>query len=141
MAAIETGCVPFATHDLTPPGARGANAAMAMIVVPLSDGSVYANAGDAHASAEYEALRWLRSRPETRNTKLTWKLSHHGSRTSSDRRFLHLLKPDRVWISAGAGNRYGHPSFETLSRLRTEGIPFQRTDEEGAIKAVTDRHR
>jgi beta-lactamase superfamily II metal-dependent hydrolase len=46
-----------------------------------------------------------------------YKVSHHGSATSSSQQLLDSLKPEVSVISVGDGNTYGHPSSETISRL------------------------
>jgi competence protein ComEC len=66
------------------------------------------------------------------------KLSHHGSRTSSAREFLQKVNPQLTIISAGRKNRFGHPHKEVLARLSALGLPYVRTDLEGAIKVVFD---
>ena len=43
--------------------------------------------------------------------------SHHGSRYSTNPKWLNDLKPEVVVISAGNGNDYGHPAADTLDRL------------------------
>ena len=43
-------------------------------------------------------------------------VSHHGSRYSSNIRFLKAVTPEAAVISVG-DNNYGHPSEETLQRL------------------------
>ena len=47
------------------------------------------------------------------------KLSHHGSKTSSDALFLKAVKPEAVIVSAGLNNRYNHPHPDVLERVRT----------------------
>ncbi len=66
------------------------------------------------------------------------KVAHHGSRFSTGDRFLGALKPRLALISVGP-NRYGHPSAEVMSRLKTRKIPSLRTDEEGAIDFQLER--
>lgn len=66
------------------------------------------------------------------------KVAHHGSRFSTGDRFLRALKPRLALISVGP-NRYGHPSAEVMSRLKTRKIPSLRTDEEGAIDFQLER--
>jgi beta-lactamase superfamily II metal-dependent hydrolase len=46
-----------------------------------------------------------------------YKVSHHGSSTSSTQVLLNTLKPEVSVISVGDGNPYGHPHYETISRL------------------------
>ena len=61
---------------------------------------------------------------------------HHGSQYATSEEFLDLVKPDLVLISCGRNNRYGHPSEKMLKRLRQEGIPYRRTDLEGAMQMI-----
>ena len=62
------------------------------------------------------------------------KLAHHGSRTSSSEPFLDAIRPSLALISAGRGNRFGHPHEVVLHRLQARGIPVLRTDELGTIE-------
>ena len=64
------------------------------------------------------------------------KVSHHGSRFSTSQFFLEKTTPAITLISAGARNRYGHPTKETLERLAD--IPLYRTDMQGRIAVTTD---
>ena len=61
------------------------------------------------------------------------KLGHHGSKTSSSDRFIDAVRPSVAVVSLGVGNRYGHPSPETLLKLLERHIPVLRTDREGDI--------
>ncbi|TSC97250.1 MAG: competence protein ComEC, partial [Parcubacteria group bacterium Greene1014_47] len=61
------------------------------------------------------------------------KVGHHGSKTSSSAQFVEAVSPEVAVISAGRGNRYGHPNLETLETLARYGIEIRRTDEEGDI--------
>lgn len=60
------------------------------------------------------------------------KVAHHGSKYSSDNRFLAEADPSLAVISAGR-NRYGHPSPETLERLSAKGATILQTIENGGI--------
>lgn len=66
------------------------------------------------------------------------KVGHHGSDTSTTYPFLREVMPQYAVISVGAGNSYGHPTAETLSRLRDAGATIFRTDLQGDIFAVSD---
>lgn len=44
-------------------------------------------------------------------------MHHHGSRYSSNRRWLERIRPKVGIISVGNGNDYGHPTEECLERL------------------------
>ena len=59
------------------------------------------------------------------------KVGHHGSRTSSDKKFIDEIKPKYSIISVGKYNRYGHPNREVLNNLTSTKI--YRTDEAGSI--------
>jgi len=61
------------------------------------------------------------------------KVAHHGSGHSSSDSFLRAVKPQVALISAGSGNRYGHPDPEAIQRLQSAGIKIHRTDLEGTI--------
>ena len=68
------------------------------------------------------------------------KVAHQGSRYSSSKEFLEAVSPRVAVISAGEGNRFGHPHPETLERL--ESLPsaptILRTDMHGTVTLVTD---
>ena len=61
------------------------------------------------------------------------KVGHHGSNTSSSKKFLEQIKPEVALISVGQGNTYGHPTQATLKRLSNIGAKIYRTDENGTI--------
>jgi competence protein ComEC len=93
--------------------------------------------GDAEKQAEYAMLG------ETEAGKLhadVLKVGHHGSKNSTMPEFLKSVGPQIAIISAGKQNPYGHPSAELLERLRGSGARILRTDEEGAVRVVTDGH-
>lgn len=62
------------------------------------------------------------------------KAGHHGSRTSSGEALLKLVQPRLAFISCGKHNHYGHPSPETLARLKASGAIIFRTDQDGQIR-------
>ena len=66
------------------------------------------------------------------------KVSHHGASESSCYLFLREVMPRYAVISVGEGNKYGHPTEDTLSRLRDVGAAVYRTDELGAILCLSD---
>jgi competence protein ComEC len=68
------------------------------------------------------------------------KVGHHGSRGSTGDEWLDSLRPRAAVISVGRNN-YGHPSRETLDRLRRHGISVWRTDQDGAVTVTTDGQR
>lgn len=62
-----------------------------------------------------------------------FKLGHHGSKTSSNPDFLRAIHPQKVFISAGRKNRFGHPHQETLTTLSEQQIPWVSTQDCGMI--------
>lgn len=66
------------------------------------------------------------------------KVSHHGSKGASGEEFLSIVKPKIAVISAGKGNRYGHPAKETIARLQETGAKIYSTIEAGAVTVSTD---
>ena len=59
------------------------------------------------------------------------KVGHHGSKTSSDKKFIDEIKPKYSIISVGKNNRYGHPNKEVLNNLKQSKV--YRTDQDGSI--------
>ncbi len=66
------------------------------------------------------------------------KAGHHGSSTSSSARFLGAVHPSTILISVGTNNKFGHPTPGVLERYTMLGIPYKRTDLEGALVAESD---
>ena len=104
------------------------------IVLKLQFGATsFLFTGDAEREEEQELLN---SGANLQSTVL--KVGHHGSDTSTSYPFLRAVAPQYAVISVGAGNRYGHPTEEVLSRLRDAGVTTFRTDMQGEITAVSD---
>lgn len=66
------------------------------------------------------------------------KVAHHGSTTSSLKKFLNAVSPDYAVIEVGSPNDYGHPHEKTVERLENMGIAVYRTDICGNIVFVSD---
>ena len=66
------------------------------------------------------------------------KVGHHGSDTSTSYKFLNEVLPKYAVISVGEGNSYGHPTEDTLSRLRDADVKVLRTDMQGDIICKSD---
>lgn len=66
------------------------------------------------------------------------KAAHHGSRNSGTEEFLQITRPSIALISAGVGNRYGHPHAETVERLEAAGCRVYSTQENGRLSVWTD---
>ena len=104
------------------------------IVVRVVHGSnTFLFTGDAEWEAEHDMV----SSGYDLSAKVL-KVGHHGSDTSSSYVFLREVMPQHAVISCGAGNSYGHPSAEILSRLRDIGAAVYRTDLQGTITCVSD---
>ena len=58
---------------------------------------------------------------------------HHGSGTSSSRRFVEAVNPSAVFVTAGWRNRYGHPHAAVLRRYRLLGARVWITGADGAL--------
>ena len=58
---------------------------------------------------------------------------HHGSKYSTTESLLEAVKPEYIFVSAGAGNRYGHPAAEMLERAEKYGCTVYRTDIHGTL--------
>lgn len=61
------------------------------------------------------------------------KIGHHGSNTSTGEQFIKQLRPKYGVISVGRRNRYGHPTTETLAKLKKYRVNVLRTDQQGMI--------
>ena len=92
--------------------------------------------GDAERWAEQRLIQ----REGSRLAADFLKLGHHGSRSSSTRGFIALVRPGVASISAGAGNRFGHPHEETLATLAALGVMVLRLDQNGSAQWETDGH-
>ncbi len=132
-------------HQAKSSQVKSGNENMSAIGVPLRSGGFYLSAGDANQNDELRIGRWVSAlfdqrlklksseNPPTHRGPRLLKVSHHGSRYSTSDEFLDLIDPTEVWISSGQGNRYGHPSVQTLELLRKRGLKVRRTDQEGVI--------
>lgn len=85
-------------------------------------------AGDAEANEE----EYMAGGPYTGGLSVL-KVTHHGSSTSSTPLFLSRFPPKVAVIQCGADNPYGHPTPETLDRLRRVGARVFRNDEHGDV--------
>ncbi len=85
-------------------------------------------AGDAEAKSE----EYMANGPYT-GPLTVLKITHHGSNTSSTPLFLGRFRPEIAVIQVGADNPYGHPTPETLEKLRRSGARVFRNDEDGDV--------
>ena len=89
--------------------------------------------GDAESHEESEIVRLGLAGPVD-----VLKTGHHGSRTSSTEALLSLTRPRLAIVSAGVGNRFGHPHDEVIARLEAHAARVLRTDRDGGIIVRTD---
>ena len=71
--------------------------------------------GDIEEVAEKELIKKYTDTNVLNSTVL--KVAHHGSKTSSIKEFMDLIKPKIAVIGVGKNNLYGHPSSEVIERL------------------------
>lgn len=85
--------------------------------------------GDLDAAGEAALLAhwpWL---------KADWLVAgHHGSRTSSSRRFLQAVAPQSALISRGKHNSYGHPHPQVLANLQRQQLRIYDTAQDKALR-------
>jgi competence protein ComEC len=104
------------------------------VVLRISFGQVHVLlTGDAERQAEQSMLR-----SDQPLQAQILKVSHHGSQTGSSEAFLRAVQPKIALISAGRGNRFGHPRPEVLQRLQAVGAAVYRTDQHGTITIITN---
>lgn len=87
--------------------------------------------GDLEEEGELELVK---NYPNALKDITLLKIGHHGSKTSSEQSFLALTNPDISIITAGFGNRFGHPHPDVVERLEALQIPFLQTGKDGAIE-------
>ena len=66
------------------------------------------------------------------------KVSHHGSRTGTNRDFLDNVSPKYAVISLASDNTYGMPHGRVLELLKESGVSVFRTDLQGDITFTTN---
>lgn len=89
--------------------------------------------GDIYKSAEKE----IADKNENLDSDVL-KISHHGSKSSSDEEFIRRVSPEIGLISVGKDNNYGHPHQEVLEIMEKYDIKILRTDLDGDIKIFSD---
>ena len=110
------------------PGASDSNQKSCVLQVQANDERLLLT-GDIDAHAERDFVRSPLAVPTQ------WlQAPHHGSRTSSSMVLLKALAPDRVLISRGHGNAYGHPHPQVIARYKALGVQVLDSAEQGAIR-------
>jgi competence protein ComEC len=131
QAAVEvvgTTAVPFPKQD-------GAGINNTSLIVRISYGRFrLLLTGDAQTDGEKAAVAAF-----PRGLAATvLKVGHHGSCNSTGDTFLGAVQPELALLSAGAGNDFGHPHCQTLTKLKARGANWLRTDVNGDIEVTTD---
>ena len=127
-------CVPYPTLAPLPVRSGKNNEYMSAFFIPLNQDSFYLTVGDADIRDEPRMGAWAEILAVGKKRRIL-KISHHGSKTSTDPEFLARVKPTQTWISVGAANRYGHPAPLVLERLSKLNIPILRTDRDGQLNS------
>lgn len=86
--------------------------------------------------AEKRVERYVTARHQPTATLL--KVGHHGSSNATTAELVSSARPAFAVISVGAGNLFGLPRMETLSRLGAAGARVYRTDLDGATTFYLD---
>lgn len=90
--------------------------------------------------AEKQAERLLATKYDSLLASEIYKAGHHGSRSSSLDGFMQHVKPEKVVVSNGLRNRYGHPHPEASSRLQAHAEHLRYTALEGAVQIEVSEH-
>ncbi len=113
-----------------PPGYRGNPNDGSLVVAAELSGCRLLLTGDVEAAGEQEML----AGGTLAGSFDILKVGHHGSSSSSTPPFLNAVGATTALISAGAGNRFGHPDPRVVSRLRRRAMQVWRTDQRGAVR-------
>ena len=118
---------PLAENDATLHDFRGSELNNLSVVLSLTCGkhSILLT-----ADAEVGALTRLTDHPLVRSATVV-KIPHHGAKSSLNRQWIQQLNAETAVVSAGQGNRYGHPAQDVLQAY--ERMTIYRTDSHGAI--------
>ncbi|KMT22762.1 ComEC/Rec2 family competence protein [Clostridium cylindrosporum] len=66
------------------------------------------------------------------------KLGHHGSFSSSSKKFIEKVNPKYAVVSCSKNNEYGHPHRETIKLLENLNISLIKTYESGTVTFISD---
>ena len=77
--------------------------------------------------AEYDEEMWMLENEKCRDCDV-YVVGHHGSSSSSEKKFIEAISPEYAFLSVGAGNSYGHPTEKTMDTLQACGVQIFRTD-------------
>lgn len=107
----------------------------ASIVAKLTYGeSTFLLTGDSTKKAEYMLMSLDKSLLDAD----VLKVGHHGSKGSTSSAYAEAVSPEYSVISAGKGNRYGHPAKEVLDILSKVGSIIVSTIDSGTVEFESD---
>ncbi len=120
---------PLAENDPTFRELRGAELNNLSVVLSLTCGkhSILLT-----ADSEIEALTRFIHHPLVKAATVV-KIPHHGAKSSLNRWWIQQLNAETAVVSAGRGNRYGHPAQAVLQAYEHNHMKIYRTDDDGAI--------
>lgn len=72
--------------------------------------------GDIEEIAEKCILQEYKDNLQLLNSTIL-KVAHHGSKTSSTKEFINVVKPKVALIGVGKNNKFGHPNEDVIKRL------------------------
>lgn len=127
--------VRFAVLSPGPASPASDNDNSCVLKIDAAHGSVLLT-GDIEAGAE----SWLSETYRQRLKSDVLIAPHHGSRTSSTLPLLQAAQPDKVLISAGYRNQFGHPHKEVLTRYRHVHADALNTADNGAMTIDTNNN-
>jgi competence protein ComEC len=122
---------PFFTKDQLRSGGNEPNANSVVTRLDYGQFSMLLT-GDAEAQTEQRMIQ-----KDSRLEADVLKVGHHGSKYATSDDLIRVGHFKTAVISCGADNRYGHPSQETLDRLKAAGVKLYRTDLQGEITITT----
>ena len=88
--------------------------------------------GDIEEIAEKAILEKYKNTPNVLEANLL-KVAHHGSKTSSTKDFLKIVKTKCALIGVGKNNNFGNPNETVIQMLADFEIEVYRTDKYGEI--------
>ena len=126
------GCIELSKVGWFQSKKSSGNELMGGIVYPLAQGRAYFALGDGDEEQELAYERNFKNEIAEYPNRI-WKISHHGSRFSSNLGFLKRMDAEELWISVGLHNPYHHPNPLTLFKLQSLSGRVYRTDVDGDI--------
>lgn len=93
--------------------------------------------GDIEEIAEQQILEEYKNNLSILNSTIL-KVGHHGSKSSSSKKFIEAVSPKIALIGVGKNNKFGHPNEEVLERINKKRIKTFRTDQCGEISITVN---